>query len=144
MTAIVMTLKKENPRQNRTAVVQVHSKFLTSGSARSFALTSTFGTFMRPPSPRPSSRSPRLRSPGLVRAWTESDYSRAPRHPRAVAYPLTACESIHKGRGSLSQDRAWDRNPPRRGRRAPARAPTLDWLGDRGARRLGPGRPGVV
>jgi len=45
MTAIVMTQKNANARENRTAVVQVHSKPRTMGSARSFALTSTFGTF---------------------------------------------------------------------------------------------------
>src|SRR5215207_3822243 len=119
MTAIVMTLKKENPRENRTAVVQVHSKVLTSGSARSFALTSTFGTFMRPPSPRPSSRSPRLRAPGLVRAWTESDYSRAPRRPRAVAYPLAACESVHKAVGHYRRTGRGTATHRAHGRRTP-------------------------
>src|SRR6266542_1215263 len=144
MTAIVMTLKKANPRENRTAVVQVHSKFLTIGSARSFALTSTFGTFMRPPSPRPSSRSPRLRALASFVPGPGRIIATRPRVPARSRTPLGACESVHKAVGHYRRTGRGTATHRACGAEPPARAPTLNWRGDRGARRLGPGRSGVV
>src|SRR5262245_51367618 len=106
ITAIVMTEKNANANENTTAEVQVHSKFLTTGSARSFALTSTLGTFMRPPPLRPVLPRPR---PGSCPNRMDSS-------PRTLSRlgPTRVCESVHKP-SQLSQDRLADRNPGRRG-----------------------------
>src|SRR5262245_39803990 len=101
-----MTEKNANANENTTAEVQVHSKFLTTGSARSFALTSTLGTFMRPPPLRPVLPRPR---PGSCPNRMDSS-------PRTLSRlgPTRVCESVHKP-SQLSQDRLADRNPGRRG-----------------------------